>query len=180
MAWVLMNVIQYLLVGLALAALIVLPFLPVRNSEIPNPEEHMTTYAFEPSCWDSSYAPVAAFDFAIDDRDPYYHAAFDASVSRAGTGAIVSYSWDFGDGATGSGVRVAHTYHETYDIVRFATLTVTNSHGCTDRSVEVIDLQKSVLMLDPAVSVYPRVPEWLPFLCYVGAILSLLGALLLD
>jgi hypothetical protein len=178
-----MNMIQYLLVVLALASLIAIPLLPVRNSEAPSPEKYIAMTAFEPSCWDSSYAPEAAFDFTVIDRNPYYYASFDARASRAGTGAIVTYTWDFGDGTTGSGVRVAHTYHEAYDIVRFATLTVTNARGCTDRSVEAIDLRKPLPALSLGVTmitVLPRVPEWLPSLCYVGAILALLGVLLLG
>ena len=40
---------------------------------------------------------------------------------------IVSYDWDFGDGTTGSGQTVSHTYHQlrTFTIV----LTVTDSTG---------------------------------------------------
>ncbi|MEX0406578.1 PKD domain-containing protein [Aquibium sp. LZ166] len=35
---------------------------------------------------------------------------FDASASRDDDGSIASYMWDFGDGDTGSGERVSHTY----------------------------------------------------------------------
>ena len=37
---------------------------------------------------------------------------FDASTSLPGTGAarIVSYNWTFGDGATGTGQIVSHTF----------------------------------------------------------------------
>jgi len=37
---------------------------------------------------------------------------FDASASQAGAGAsqIVSYNWAFGDGSTGSGRTVSHSY----------------------------------------------------------------------
>jgi len=35
---------------------------------------------------------------------------FDASASQPPNGVIVEYSWDFGDGTTGSGMTVGHTY----------------------------------------------------------------------
>jgi len=44
-------------------------------------------------------------------------------------GSIATYSWDFGDGATGSGSNPVHTYNNVLSPV--VTLTVTNSNGCT-------------------------------------------------
>jgi PKD repeat protein len=52
---------------------------------------------------------------------------FDGSGSTAVTGTIVSYVWNFGDGATGTGANVVHTYNAAGDY--FATLTVTDSNG---------------------------------------------------
>jgi len=54
---------------------------------------------------------------------------FDGSASTDGDGTIVSYDWNFGDGATGSGAVVQHTYQSagTYT----ATLTVTDNTGAT-------------------------------------------------
>lgn len=45
-------------------------------------------------------------------------------------GSVVAYSWNFGDGATGSGAGISHTYLSagTYN----AVLTVTDNHGLTD------------------------------------------------
>ncbi|MDH3458376.1 MAG: PKD domain-containing protein, partial [Gemmatimonadota bacterium] len=55
---------------------------------------------------------------------------FDGSGSTDPDGTIVSYEWDFGDGATGTGVSPSHTYAAagTYDV----TLTVTDNDGATD------------------------------------------------
>src|SRR5687768_305360 len=44
-------------------------------------------------------------------------------------GTISAYSWDFGDGATGSGSNPVHTYNNVLSPV--VTLTITNSNGCT-------------------------------------------------
>ena len=65
---------------------------------------------------------------------------FDASGSTAGDAAIASYDWTFGDGNTGSGETVSHTYSSagTYTV----TLTVTDDDGLEDsdsRSVSVAE-----------------------------------------
>ena len=56
-------------------------------------------------------------------------ASFDASSSYVDEGSIVSYGWDFGDGATGTGVTVSHTYSSEgcYNVV----LAVTDNIGRT-------------------------------------------------
>ncbi len=52
--------------------------------------------------------------------------SFDASASKS-SGSIVSYSWDFGDNTTGTGVAPSHVYNieGTYTVL----LTVTSSVG---------------------------------------------------
>lgn len=45
-------------------------------------------------------------------------------------GTITQYAWDFGDGFDGSGSSIAHTFDRAGDYA--VTLTVTNSHGCTN------------------------------------------------
>ncbi|GIG56758.1 hypothetical protein Lfu02_11300 [Longispora fulva] len=69
---------------------------------------------------------------------------FDASAS---TGAALSYSWDFGDGATGTGVKPSHTYaaYGTYTV----KLTVTDDTGRTGTNSTQIRLS------DPAVNDRP-------------------------
>lgn len=62
--------------------------------------------------------------------------------TSTGTGGQ-SYSWTFGDGTTGSGATLGHSYFEvgTYDV----TLTVTSSTGCAD-----------TLSIADAVTVHPN------------------------
>lgn len=52
---------------------------------------------------------------------------FLANVTTPGTGQIVLYEWDFGDGASALGSRVSHTYATHGEF--FATLTVTDFYG---------------------------------------------------
>ncbi|MFB0526373.1 MAG: PKD domain-containing protein, partial [bacterium] len=71
---------------------------------------------------------------------------FDGSGSTDDVG-IVSYAWNFGDGGTGSGIIVSHTYSEpgTYTV----TLTVTDGAGLSDSDT----LTVTVLNVEP-VAIY--------------------------
>ena len=71
--------------------------------------------------------PIADFNF-----QPLYpmtgqYLTFDASNSRDVNGSIKKYQWDFGDGQTGSGVSVTHSFSTagTYSV----TLTVTDNNA---------------------------------------------------
>jgi len=55
---------------------------------------------------------------------------FNASDSYDQDGTIVSYFWDFGDGANATGVTAEHVYNETGNYT--VTLTVTDNNGGTD------------------------------------------------
>jgi PKD repeat protein len=70
--------------------------------------------------------------------------AVNGNASSDGDGSIVSYAWDFGDGATGTGVDATHSYAAggTYVV----TLTVTDDDGASDTTV--IDVEA----IDPGVA----------------------------
>jgi len=74
--------------------------------------------------------PVASFTETAETVNTDETISFDASDSSDPDGSIVNYSWDFGDGAKGTGVSIQHAYSQdgTYTV----TLTVTDDDGATD------------------------------------------------
>ena len=55
---------------------------------------------------------------------------FDASASKSTTGTITSWQWNFGDGSTGSGETVSHSFNSSGDFE--VKLTVTDSIGASN------------------------------------------------
>ncbi len=82
--------------------------------------------------------PVA--DFSITPEAPVAGQTimFNASTSYDTDGQIVSYAWDFGDHATGSGMVIDHVYSEVgvYDV----TLTVIDEDAASDRFTSQIEV----------------------------------------
>ncbi|MBO3096483.1 PKD domain-containing protein [Cellulomonas dongxiuzhuiae] len=74
--------------------------------------------------------PVATFTVAASHLD----VAVDASASTDPDGAVVGYSWRFGDGATATGATASHTYASagTYTV----TLTVSDHDGTTTTTTQ--------------------------------------------
>ena len=69
--------------------------------------------------------PVALFSCSVS----YLTVYVDGSLSYDPDGVIVAYVWDFGDGATASGVTSQHTYAEVG--IYTLALTVTDNDGLT-------------------------------------------------
>ena len=63
---------------------------------------------------------------------------FDAEDSTAGTGSIVAYNWDFGDGEDATGVEVTHTFDPEETEEYTVTLFVWNSENEMDAEQRVI------------------------------------------
>ena len=73
--------------------------------------------------------PVASFTVSNERPSAGALVDFDASASYDSNGEVVAYSWDFGDGNTGSGCETNHSYTEDgYFVV---SLTVTDDQGET-------------------------------------------------
>ena len=72
-------------------------------------------------------APVAEFSFSPSSPIVGDIISFNASSSSDPDGSITSYAWNFGDGTTGTGQLVTHTY--TTSGTKSATLTVTDNGG---------------------------------------------------
>jgi DNA/RNA endonuclease G (NUC1) len=77
-------------------------------------------------------------------------AAFDASASLDPNGTVASYAWDFGDGSTGTGVSVNHTFVQ--DGAFTVRVTVTDNDGLTDSATFTVN----VTNVAPVVSAVPN------------------------
>jgi len=73
-----------------------------------------------------STGPSADFT-ATQAATPALTMAFDASSSKAGSSPISTYTWDFGDAQSGSGVQTSHTYAAAGDFN--VKLTVVDGNG---------------------------------------------------
>ncbi|MDH5632311.1 MAG: S8 family serine peptidase [Gammaproteobacteria bacterium] len=76
--------------------------------------------------------PTASFSYNCTDLN----CSFDASASTDSDGSIVSYAWNFGDGANGSGVTIGHSYASanSYQV----SLTVTDNQGAISTSSQTV------------------------------------------
>jgi len=106
--------------------------------------------------------PVASFTSTPSSASTGTAITFDGTGSYDLDGTVVSYSWAFGDGATGAGAVVSHSYSlaKTYTV----TLTVTDNGGVTGSSSS----QVSIGDLPPVVSFTPS-----PSTAFTGQTISL-------
>lgn len=86
---------------------------------------------------DTNSAPSASFTSSCSELN----CTFDASDSSDSDGSIASYDWEFGDGTTGTGEVVDHSYESggDYDV----TLTVTDDEGATDSQTQTVSVSSS-------------------------------------
>jgi len=81
-------------------------------------------------------APVAAFSANPASGPPPLAVNLNASATTDANGDTLSFLWLFGDGNTGNGINVNHTYTSTGTYM--ATLVVTDIHGGTDTATTSI------------------------------------------
>ena len=80
--------------------------------------------------------PVAEFTFSPDEEYAPVEVSFDASASADPDGHIVRYDWDFGDGETGRGVQVTHTYRDDGEYQ--VRLTVRDDRGAEGTAIATV------------------------------------------
>jgi PKD repeat protein len=92
---------------------------------------------------------------------------FSGAVSSDPDGDALTYAWDFGDGATGSGVAPSHTYADnaTYTV----GLTVTDTHGLASTPVSTTAIIANVA---PTITSLTLLTDPVP----VGSTVALAGA----
>ena len=89
-------------------------------------------------------APLDVVTFSPQEGGAPLAFTFDGRASTPVNGTIVDWAWDFGDGTTGSGPTVTHTYTTPGDY--YASLNVTDSTG----QVNLVPLLNLVTVVDPA------------------------------
>ncbi len=85
-------------------------------------------------------APFARFTFDPTHGDGPLFVQFDAALSSDVDGEIELYAWDFGDGTTGSGLQIAHTYNPVASTNFPATLTVYDDDGASRSTTAIVSV----------------------------------------
>ncbi|WDT74348.1 MAG: PKD domain-containing protein [Candidatus Manganitrophus sp.] len=85
--------------------------------------------------------PVASFSASPTSGSAPLAVSFNASASSDPDGSIATFSWNFGDGTTGSGVTTGHTYQTAGTFT--ATLTVTDNGGAQNSTTRTISVQST-------------------------------------
>lgn len=113
---------------------------------------------------------IGAYELELFNEPPTANAGLDKTVNEGnavtlnGTGStdpdgnedIISYNWDFGDGNTGSGAILNHTYLNNG--VYTATLTVTDTAGETSTDTATITVNNVAPIINSIGSIEPVLP----------------------
>ena len=86
----------------------------------------------------TNQAPTASITATPSSGDAPLSVSFNASASSDPDGSIVSYSWTFGDGTSGTGVTSGHTYNNSGNYT--VSVAVTDDDGATDSASTVIQV----------------------------------------
>ncbi|MEM1325670.1 MAG: PKD domain-containing protein [Bacteroidota bacterium] len=95
-------------------------------------------------------SPEIAFTATPENGRVPQEVNFDASASSDPDGSIADYAWNFGDGTTGNGETIAHTYTSTGTYT--ATLTITDNEGATATDTKTITVD--VANTDPTAVIF--------------------------
>ena len=86
------------------------------------------------------FKPVAIFTFTPEEPMIGETVTFNASDSYCIVGNIIKYEWDFGDGSSGEGIIVNHTYK--YAGKYTVKLTVTDEKGSKDTCSKILNVER--------------------------------------
>jgi PKD repeat protein len=97
--------------------------------------------------------PVAAFVFSPEAPTAGGSVLFDASTTLEGDGAVTTYAWDFGDGGSGFGRFINHTFDTagSYRVV-LSVLDENNLSGEVAQVVTIAESEAPVINLSTSVS----------------------------
>lgn len=116
--------------------------------EVPQTIDGVQAYAtLDYTYFDGNLAPTALAEASIVSGQAPLMVVFDGTASHDPDGSIVSFLWDFGDGASQSGAEADHLYDRPG--LYTATLTVTDDQGATD--VDTLEIE---VMPDPSKQVF--------------------------
>ena len=101
--------------------------------------------------------PTAVISASTTQGDAPLEINFSASGSTDPDGSISSYNWDFGDGSTGSGMTVSHTFTQPADYT--VSLTVIDNSGAASQPATL-----SINANDPSDQEPPRKVNLLPII----------------
>ncbi len=112
----------------------------------------------------TNQAPVAAFSYSPPNPMVGQWVQFDGSASFDPDGTITAYSWNFGDGTTGTGVSRYHQFTApgTYTVI----LTVTDDGGLTNSTSQTVQVGSPNQAPVAAFSYSPANPgvgQWVQF-----------------
>lgn len=85
--------------------------------------------------------PTASFTTNVTTGNAPLSVSFNGSASSSPNGSINNYSWNFGDGTSGNGANVSHTFNAAGSFN--AVLTVTDSAGKTASTSKTITVNSS-------------------------------------
>ncbi len=108
-----------------------------------------------------NFPPVARISALPGSGPAPLEVTFDGSGSSDADGTVVSWEWVFGDGQTGSGVSVAHTYQA--DGIFEVSLTVTDNLGApasTTVQIRVMTVQAGSIIIDhTSLPLFDQIPD---------------------
>lgn len=93
-----------------------------------------------------SNSPTARFSVNPSYGNSPLAVTFDASLSYDADGTISVYAWDFGDGTSGSGETISHTFSAVATTNITVTLTVTDNTGSTGTTSLVVTVMVPVVV----------------------------------